>query len=147
LDLREWWSEHVLPVGVGDETGPTIFSAADGFDFTAGNTFTIAYLSGLVSAGGGFPATDANGDTALAFNNLGGSSGKGAPSKYMNTASYPINLTELVGTFANSASALVGTPFKIGDLGSAVVPVGATRLQLGVNDDIFATTVARSALR
>jgi hypothetical protein len=47
--------------GVGDETGPTIFSAADEFDFTAGNTFTIAYLSGLVSAGGGFPATDANG--------------------------------------------------------------------------------------
>jgi hypothetical protein len=123
--------------GVDNQLAPVVVSGANGFDFTAGDTFTITYLSGTVSVGSGFPFTDANGDTAEPVNNGLGSSGKVFPSFYIPSASYPVNLGELVGTFANSSGAIVGTPFKIGDSASVVVPSGATQLQLGINDDIF----------
>ena len=52
---------------------------------------------------------------------------------------YPpdINLMELVGTFTDGAGKIVGTPFFIGSNRTRIVPVGATQLQLGVNDDVF----------
>lgn len=123
--------------GSDSELPPTVFNASDGFDFAAGGTFTITYLSGTVSVGSGFPFTDANGDTSLAVDNGPGSSGKVVPSFYMDAATYPINLGELVGTFATSSGTIVGTPFKVGDSASVTVPAGATQLQLGVNDDIY----------
>jgi hypothetical protein len=46
-------------------------------------------------------------------------------------------LMELVGTFANSKGVIVGTPFEIGLGRSLVVPIGATQLRLGVNDDFY----------
>jgi hypothetical protein len=55
----------------------------------------------------------------------------------MNPATYPINLGELVGTFANSSGAIVGTPFAVGDSASVTIPTGATELFLGINDDIY----------
>src|SRR5207249_10441208 len=69
-------------------------------------------------------------------NILGGSYGP-APSYYMNPATYPIYNTELVGTFANSSGQIVGTPFGIGNLRTITVPSGATRLQLGMNDNLY----------
>jgi hypothetical protein len=125
--------------GINDGTGPLVLSAADGFSFAPGGSFTVTYVSGLVSAGPGFyPFVDANGDTQSVFNNNPGSSGKVAPSFYMDPATYPIYLVELVGTFANSSGAIVGTPFALGDGPTTItVPTGATQLQLGVNDDIY----------
>jgi hypothetical protein len=52
---------------------------------------------------------------------------------------YPpdINLMELVGTFADSTGVIVGTPFFVGASRVVTVPTGATRLQLGINDDVY----------
>src|ERR1700721_2199791 len=124
--------------GVNDGAGPVVVSATNGFDFTSGDVLTLTYLSGLVSVGSGFPDTNEIGDTAEAANNSNGSSGTRFPSFYMNPATYPINLGELVGTFANSSGAIVATPFAVGDgPPSLTIPVGATRLQSRVNDEIF----------
>jgi len=124
--------------GINDGTGPVVISATNGFTFNPGDVLTLTYLSGLVSVGFSFPDTDANGDTADAVDANNGSTGKPFPSFYMNPATYPINLGELVGTFANSSGAIVGTPFAIGDGPDAfTIPAGATQLQLGVNDDKF----------
>jgi hypothetical protein len=125
--------------GINDGTAPLVINASDGFDFSTGGSFTVTYVSGLVSAGPGFwPFVDANGDLQDAINNHTGSSGKVEASYYMNPSTYPIYLTELVGTFANSLGAIVGTPFALGDGPTTItIPTGATQLQLGVNDDIY----------
>ena len=124
--------------GINNGTGPVVLSASNGFGFNPGDVLTLTYLTGMVSVGAGFPNTDAKGDTALPTNTGTGSTGKVFPSFYMNSATYPINLGELVGTFANSSGAIVGTPFAIADGPfSATILAGATQLQLGLNDDNF----------
>ncbi len=124
--------------GINDGSGPVVISATNGFAFNSGDVLTLTYLSGTVSVGSGFPFTNANGDTALPTDMGNGSTGKVFPSFYMNPATYPINLGELVGTFADSSGDIVGTPFAIGDgLDAVTIPVGATQLQLGINDDRF----------
>jgi len=128
--------------GINDGAGPVLISTANGFAFNSGDVLTLTYLSGTVSVGSSFPLTDAKGDTADAVNNGTGSTGKRFPSFYMNPATYPINLGELVGTFADGSGVIVGTPFTIGNGPDPVtIPAGATRLQLGVNDDKFADNV------
>lgn len=119
----------------GASTAPTVISATDGLNFSAGLSLSISYASGLVSVGpgSGWPFTDANGYTTyIPLNNS--SWGEVGPSYYMNPATYPIYVSELVGTFANSSGQIVGTPFAVGNMGTFTIPVGATRLQLGVND-------------
>ncbi len=124
--------------GIDDNTAPTIIGSASGLSFAAGNTINITYVSGLVSPGPGSPPyADANGDTGYAFNDSPGSSGKIGPSFYFNHSDYPAYLDALAGTFTDNSGAIVGTPFLVGDSRSVVVPAGATRLQLGVVDDIF----------
>ncbi|HEY3998971.1 MAG TPA: hypothetical protein VGO93_08920 [Candidatus Xenobia bacterium] len=123
--------------GVGDETGPLVITQVNGVTLTPGASLTISYVSGMVAAGSGFPLTDAVGDTAFVANGNPGSSGRVTPSAYMDPATYPIFLCELVGTFADKAGNIVGTPFKVGDSATVVVPTGATQLQLGVDDDIY----------
>ena len=101
--------------GINDGTSPDVISAASGFNFAAGNMLTLTYLSGTVAVGTSFPAEDAKGDIADSANNGTGSTGKVFPSFYMSSSTYPINLGELVGTFATSTGAIVGTPFVVGD--------------------------------
>jgi hypothetical protein len=70
-------------------------------------------------------------------NDAPGLSGNGFPSKYMGPYPPDINLMELVGTFADSFGAIVGKPFFVGASRVVSVPAGATRLQLGINDDVY----------
>ena len=122
-------------IGFPGFTAPSVISVTSGLRFFAGDSLTIGYVSGLVAAGpSGWPFVDANGDTNAPMND--GYLGHG-PSYYMNPATYPIYVTELVGTFANSSGQIVGTPFAIGDLGTFTVPAGATQLQLGANDNLL----------
>ncbi len=125
--------------GINDGITPTVVSASDGYDFTPGGSFTVTYVSGLTSAFIGLaPSLDGIGDTGYDSSGFGGSSGNGFPSKYVDPASYPVYLNALVGTFADNSGAIVGTPFFLGNgPASEIVPVGATRLQLGINDDVF----------
>ena len=118
-------------------TPPTVFNAADGFRFAAGDNLTISYLSGGVAISSGGPYHDALGDTGYPLNNSAPSNYGPGPSFYMNPSTYPIYGGELVGTFADSTGQIVGTPFAVGLSGTFTIPVGATQLQLGVNDDLF----------
>jgi PEP-CTERM motif len=138
------WLQSANPsynYGVGDNAAPDVINAASGISFAAGGTITVTYLSGTVSAGTAFPFVDANGDTSFAFNNNAGSSGKYAPSYFMDPATYPIYLVELVGTFADNGI-IVGNPFAIGDgPTNLTIPAGANELLLGSNDDIYSDNV------
>jgi hypothetical protein len=65
------WLQSLNPAydyGAHDNAAPTVVNSANsGISFTAGNTITITYMSGLVSAGGSLPYTDANGDTTSKY--------------------------------------------------------------------------------
>ena len=129
--------------GTQDGTGPTVVDSSSGLSFAPGGIFTITYLAGLTGAFG-VPEVDGvgygpNAPSPFEFvaDDGGGSSGQFFPSRYMGP--YPIYLNTLVGTFADSSGNIVGTPFAIFNGPFAIlVPTGATRLQLGINDDIFA---------
>ena len=123
--------------GTSDETAPLVVSSANGLAFTAGTALTIDYVSGTTYEGGGYNSPDAGGDTSYLANANDGSSGQPFPSFYFPPAEYPAYLGELVGTFADSAGTIVGTPFNVGDALTVTIPAGATQLQLGLNDDIF----------
>lgn len=124
--------------GVGDEAPPLVVNASTGISFAPGSKISIQYVSGLESANSPyFPYVTAAGDLNVPVNNGVGYSGRVDPSAFFNPATYPAYLSELVGTFANSAGAIVGTPFAIGDALTVTVPTGATSLDLGVNDDIY----------
>jgi len=141
------------PFGIQDGTSPSVIDSSSGISFAAGGTLTISYLSGLTSAFGGAPTVDGEGygpnsPSPFEFDadNSPGSSGQFFPSLYM--APYPIYLNALVGTFANSSGEIVGMPFAVfNGPASVLVPVGATRLQLGVNDDIFADNTGSLEVR
>ena len=144
------WDQTVNPsftFGAGIPEAPAIVTNT-GLPFASGDILLVHALSGGVSAGPpAFPTVDANGaiitpgtdPTAYAGpeNDSAGSSGNGFPSKYMGPYPPDINLMELVGTFADSSGKIVGSPFFVGSERTRIVPVGATQLQLGVNDDVF----------
>ena len=124
--------------GIQDNISPVLVGASDGFNFAPGDALTITYLSGLTNPFGGGTLFDANGDTAYFANDNPGSSGQPFPSFFMDPATYPIFLNELVGTFSDGSGSIIGTPFLLGNGPTTVdVPLGATYLQLGVNDDVF----------
>ena len=122
--------------GEDDQKAPLVLSAANGLAFVAGTTLDVEYVIGSTNEGG-FASPDANGDSVFVFNANTGNSGKVAPSAYFDPATYPAYLGVLSGTFADSSGTIIGTPFKVGDSLSIVIPAGATQLQLGVNDDIY----------
>ena len=135
--------------GVNDHQAPTIISSLGGSLF-AGEQIQLTYQSGTVNpASTGFPPGNSfvNAGGVLAFpnpyladpNNINGK----FPSAYMGeSVGSPIYLAELVGTFANNAGQIVGSPFAIGNgPTTVVVPAGASRLQLGVNDNLFGDNV------
>lgn len=126
---------------------PAVFNAADGFAFQAGDVLTIQYDSGLW-CGGTYVSeqTCVDGIGYLIYGPANDLPYPGttvyAPSKYMDPASYPIYLMELVGTFADARGQIVGTPFKVGNGPiNVTIPSGATQLQLGAN--LWAYTEAR----
>ncbi len=128
--------------GFHDNSNPTVVNEADsGIKFTPGTSLTITYLSGLVSAGGALPFTDANGDTTSPYGCGPGltdpPNGKRLPCDY-GDLSKQTHLMALMGAFTDSNGVIVGRPFTIGDGPyPVVIPVGATQLQMGVTDDIY----------
>jgi len=128
--------------GFHDNANPTIVNEANsGIRFTAGNVLTITYLSGLVSAGGALPFTDANGDTTSPYGCGPGltdpPNGRRLPCDYTDL-SRQTHLMALVGVFTDSNGVIIGRPFTIGDGPYPVaIPAGATQLQMGTTDDIY----------
>lgn len=100
-----------------------------------GETVTLRSIAGHISIGSSGPAADAAGYAGLFDHGQHGALGP-FPSSYMHP--YPINLGELVGTFADAGGNIIGTPFAVGDGPvSRAIPPGASQLQLGINDDVF----------
>ncbi len=120
--------------GENDQGSPTIVTSASGISITPAQQLEITYLSGTEVAGVGFGAVGAQGTSSLA-NNL--NTDGVFPSFYMPANNYPIYLSELVGTFADSSGSVVGTPFPVGLSAVVTVPKGASQLQLGINDNKF----------
>lgn len=132
--------------GTGSPAPPAVVSNVD-VPFVPGDHLLI-HATGAASAHPvDFPLVDANGTVVMPgndpnayfgpVNDAAGSSGNGFPSKYMGPYPPDINLMELVGTFADSTGVIVGTPFFVGASRVVSVPTGATRLQLGINDDVY----------
>jgi hypothetical protein len=123
-------------------SGTTNIDSSSGISFAPGGLLTITYLDGLICV---FAAPcdpvllwDAAGspvDTVFK-NDDPGSSGNGFPSQYT-PLDWDTRLGALMGTFADNTGSIVGTPFEVGLGRSVTIPVGATRLQLGINDDWF----------
>jgi hypothetical protein len=129
------WDQAVNPTfdyGVHDNSGPTVVGG-----LTDGEAVTIAYRSGKTGEFGSTLDVDANGYVGDFPSDQPGSSGKNFPGFFTATPAN-VYLGELVGTFADSTGAIVGTPFAIGD-GPLTFndPTGATQLLLGINDDIY----------
>jgi hypothetical protein len=125
-----------------DGLPPTLFTTTDGFNFNAGDIFTIAYAGGLTSHSSGEPpAFDGLGDPNSPIrNNLPGISGNGLPSQHIYSFWFHNDVYQnaLVGAFANSLGEVIGTPFVVGNGPKVIMaPLGATRLQLGINDENF----------
>jgi hypothetical protein len=128
--------------GVGDQSAPALVSAADGLAFVAGDVLTVTYISGLTNPYGlacpGPWCYTAAGSAGARNNFIETSSGTYMPSYFIPSSEYDIGDMALVGVFADSSGALVGTPHNVG-IGptSLIIPAGATRFQMGINDDIF----------
>jgi len=131
--------------GSQDGLGPAVLDASSGISFGSGGMLTITYMSGLTGAFPGDPPVvngigyGPNAPSPFVFDasDSPGNSGHFFASLYMGP--YPIYLNALVATFADSTGSIVGTPFAVNNGPVTIaIPVGATRLQFGVNDDIFA---------
>jgi hypothetical protein len=108
---------------------PTSVSSAAGLPFVAGDTLRIEYVSGLANAGGGGIWNDANGARWWPADD------PGRPAYYIAGTNY---LEQVVGVFSNAGGVIVGSPFTIGNGPVfAVIPKGATQLQMGFNDDEY----------
>jgi hypothetical protein len=115
----------------GYQTGPATVNTV--VSFTAGNELEITYLTGGDQTSPGEPYVDGLGytfdewDSSTTFN--------GAPGDFIPQT--PIYLQEVVGTFTDGSGDIVGTPFVVGDGTIVTVPVGASALQLGINDNYY----------
>ena len=137
------WVQSLNPsFNYGDATNaaPTVVDASSGIPFNPGGTVTVTYVSGLVNVfpEGGFLATDANGNSGDATNNMVIATYGSYPSYFINSSSYPVYASELIGTFANNG-VIVGNPFPVGDGPKTfTIPSGANQLLLGVDDNDYA---------
>jgi hypothetical protein len=143
--------------GAQDNIAPKVVTFASAG--ITGPSWAIEYTGqGLTSAfGGAPPSVDADGYVGSPFkDNDPGSSGNFFPSHYMpafwsSNPNLGIFLNALVATFTDASGQIVGNPFPVGyvyDNGGTTVfvkgvssgptPTGATQIQLGFNDDIFA---------
>lgn len=117
--------------GVGDNLAPVAIGG-----FTPGETVTIS-ATGLTSEFAFVaPDTDANGFVSVFSSDQPGSSGTRFPGFYTVDPAN-VYLGALIGTFADSTGAILGTPFFIGVGPTSVTAVGEFLL-LGITDDIYA---------
>ncbi len=142
--------------GVQDNTAPTAVTFASAG--ISGPTWAVVYTGkGLTSEFGGAPTQDVDGYAGSVFKDDDpGSSGNFFPSHYMPAywnadPNLGVFLGGLVATFTDASGSIIGDPFPIGyvfdngggpvfvqSVSSGPTPSGATQIQLGINDDIFA---------
>lgn len=120
--------------GINDQLAPTV---VPGLSF--GQHVTLTYQSGTVSGGG--PFVQAQGDLGIPNPNAGPHVNGDTPAVYVSNPNSTF-AWQLMGTFADNSGQIVGTPIAIGNGPiTFAVPSGATRLQLGVADNLFGDNV------
>ena len=155
-DWRAGGINDAFQFGIKDGTGPVVVSFASA-GITAGGPWAVIEKGGLTSAYGGVPTVDNNGYQGSVFKDgVLGSTGTYFPSNY--TPSYwdadplaGVFLEALIFTFTDDSGAIIGSPYATniypdglggynftGGIVGAATPAGATRIQLGLNDDLFA---------
>lgn len=147
--------------GVPDYSAPVSIKLAD-LGIGAGGSLYLNFIDGLTSAFGGEPVVDNNGYIGIGFKDgAPGPGGQILPSHYYpaawGTAAYPSNpsgfgifLQALLGALTDDNGSIIQL-FSLGTVSpdangdqlytsgvSLQVPVGATYVQFGLNDDIFA---------
>jgi len=122
--------------GMRDGTAPIVVDQTSGISFTFGAGLVVVYVSGSTTEYSGEVAVDANGAAYVPVDDTIGASGNHFPSSFIAPSQYPANLGVLIGTFTDGSGQIMGTPFKVGNGPTyATVSSGASRLQLGINDD------------
>lgn len=114
----------------------------------AGDSVAIQCVGGRAN-GGGLPDTGCLGLTQfppandVLYTQVCGQPGTTAcrsvaPSKFIDPASYPVYLMQVIGAFADQTGVVVGTPFVVTRTRRTVtVPKGASQLLLGFNDTLY----------
>jgi len=127
------------PYGRGDHLPPVVVKADGKLPFRKGELIQITYLDKRVRpcAWNYDNSCNSEGETLRLANDFKGNTGNYMPSHYIPPSEYPIFLMALIGVFADEKGAIIGSPFKVGLHRTVQVPVGATQLQLGINDDWF----------
>jgi hypothetical protein len=105
-------------------------------NLTPGDVVTLTGGAGQITIGSGFPL---NGPAGEAYSIGSGYPGNGTaghfPAEYVSGASTTTGLGGLVGAFTDASGNVIQAIF-IGAGGTFTVPVGATQLQLGTNDNV-----------
>ncbi|HWU50493.1 MAG TPA: family 43 glycosylhydrolase [Asticcacaulis sp.] len=129
-DLKK---NKALPFGRNDGTRPVV---AD-LTLKPGMLLRIDASGATTTAAGG-ASFGPDGQADYICNDSVGGSGTLFPSKFINSAFYPVRLNELLAVFTDSQGHIVKSPFPVGSHFVIRVPDGAERIQFGVNDDIYA---------
>ena len=116
----------------GDGTGsaPVVVPAT----LVPGTLITVSYLSGTVQCSDARPRVTGAGQTNFITGTTLGSTGNRFPTFYM--AGSNLGLGGLCGAFCDNTGQVI-QPLSIGNGGTFLVPLGASRLQLGIDDDRF----------
>lgn len=121
--------------GLNDQIAPTVVS---GLSF--GQQVTLTYQSGFISKPG-FSSVQARGELSIPNPNAGPHFNGDTPAVYVANPNSTF-AWQLLGTFADNSGQIVGTPLAIGNGPiTFAVPSGASRLQLGLADNVFSGNV------
>jgi len=126
--------------GKGEHASPAAFKGHGGRRLSPGQILSIRHVKGRCRAWDpgydnmngpeGYLKTDASSYT--------GNSGEKLPSMFVRPDEWPTYIMALIGVFTDAGGNIVGFPFEIGEQRTVMVPGGATQLQFGLNDDVFA---------
>jgi hypothetical protein len=116
--------------GLNDGTSPVVYSQP----LAPGQLIKIAYLSGTVKCSDSRPHVNGAGQASYITDGQGGSTGTFFPTKYMPTSQ--LGLGGLCGAFVDNSGNVI-MPLSIGLGATFVVPIGATRIQFGIDDDRY----------
>lgn len=125
--------------GKGGHKPPVVIQAEGELKFQARDFLRIKYQSKRArSMNEDYDnSSDSEGELLRLVNSLHGYSRNVLPSFYISKSEYPVFLMALIGVFTDGSGVLVGSPFRVGLQKVVQVPAGSTRIQFGVNDDVY----------
>ncbi len=126
-----------FPIGLNDGQAPAVVRLAE-LGLQSGDTVQVRGARGLTATeASSVPDIGPDGQDGDPTNDSLGIDNSVFPSFYM-PDDWPLRLNGLVGAFTDSDGQIVGQPFGVsGGSRDLIIPVGATQLQFGLNDDRY----------